>query len=311
VLRSREPAAAVDAGLAWGKTVADAIWAWRGTDGLSDVLPPYTGGTGIGQWRPTPPGLPAAGQQFADMVPWVMASASAFHPAGPPALDSPRYLADFNETKIIGSATSALRTRDQTVYSIFWAASTAPAIWNQVAVDLLQREGDDGHDHAGVRARRGRGSELLQHARFLAQLNLAMADAAIGCWEAKFSYSFWRPITAIQNDDAVVATVQDASWAPLLVTPNHPDYPSGHSCVSGAAGTILADQFGERTRLTIQNDALLGVSRSFRSFSEALEEVKNARIYSGIHFRSACDDGQTLGRGVAGFILEEGLQPAH
>jgi hypothetical protein len=311
VLRSREPASAVDQGLAWGKTVADAIWAWRVTDGLSDALPPYTGGTGIGQWRPTAPALlPGAGTQFADMVPWVIDAPTAFHPAGPPALDSARYLADFNETKTVGSATSAVRTRDQTVFSIFWNGSTAAALWNAVAVDLLARgEGDD-HDRADGRARRVQGSSLLEHARFLAQLNLAMADAAIGCWEAKYSYSFWRPITAIQNDDAVVATVQDAAWTPLLVTPNHPDYPSGHSCLSGAAGAILADQFGERTRFTVENDGLLGVSRSFRSFSEALEEVKNARIYSGIHFRSACDDGQTLGRGVAAFVLKEGMQPA-
>jgi hypothetical protein len=311
VLRSRETTSAVDQGLAWGKTVADAIWAWRGTDGLSDVLPPYTGGTGIGQWRPTGPGLlPGFGQQFADMVPWVIDAPAAFHPPGPPALDSARYLADFNETKSFGSATSTLRTRDQTVFSIFWNGSTAAALWNAVAVDLLGRgDGDDDHDRAGVHGRRA-GSALLQHARFLAQLNLAMADAAIGCWEAKYSYSFWRPITAIQNDDSVAATAQDAAWTPLLVTPNHPDYPSGHSCLSGAAGVILADQFGERTRFTVANDALLGVSRSFRSFSEALEEVKNARIYSGIHFRSACDDGQALGRGVAGFILEEGMQPA-
>jgi len=140
-----------------------------------------------------------------------------------------------------------------------------------------------------------------------------MADAAIGCWEAKYSYTFWRPVTAIReaDTDGNPETIQDPTWTPLLVTPAHPDYPSGHSCVSGAAGVILADRFGERTRFSIETDVMLGVVRDYRSFSSALEEVKNARIFSGIHFRSACDDGQALGRSVAGYVLDNALQRSH
>jgi len=313
IIRSREGGTAVDLGIAWGHTVAEQILAWRSTDGIADVLPPYLGGPGAGAWRPTPPAFaPGFGVQYADMVPWVIGFASRFHPAGPPALGSARYTADFNETKSMGSATSALRTPDQTVFSFFWNSGTAPAIWNDVAVRLLQRDerdddGDDDH-HRGAHPR-----ALLENARFLALLNMAMADAAIGCWEAKYSYSFWRPVAAIReaDTDGNPQTAQDAAWTPLLVTPPHPEYPSGHSCVSGAAGVILADRFGERTRFSIETDLMLGVVREYRSFSNALEEVKNARIYAGIHFRTACDDGQTLGRAVAGYVLENALAPDH
>ena len=301
--------AAVDSGIAWGHTVAVEILAWRAADGINDVIPDYTGGPGAGNWRPTPPGfLPGFGLQYADMVPWAITSPSQFHPPGPPALGSARYTTDFNETKSMGSATSTLRTRDQTVFSYFWNSSTAPAIWNSVAVDLLERDGGDGDDdhHHG-------GHQLLKNARFLALLNMSMADAAIGCWEAKYSYTFWRPVTAIReaDTDGNPQTIQDPTWTPLLVTPAHPDYPSGHSCVSGAAGVILADRFGERTRFSIETDVMLGVVRDYRSFSSALDEVKNARIFAGIHFRTACDDGQALGRAVAGYVLDNAIQPSH
>ncbi len=310
IIRSEEDGTAVDSGITWGHTVAVQILAWRALDGIADVIPDYVGGPGPGAWRPTPPAFaPGIGLQYADMVPWVIGFAARFHPAGPPALGSARYTADFNETKSMGSATSALRTHDQTVFSFFWNSSTAPAIWNDVAVGLLQRDddGDDDHDHHHD------AHQLLKNARFLALLNMAMADAAIGCWEAKYSYSFWRPVAAIReaDTDGNPQTAQDPTWTPLLVTPAHPDYPSGHSCVSGAAGAILADRFGEHKRFTIETDLMLGVEREYRSFSSALQEVKNARIYSGIHFRTACDDGQTLGRAVAGYVLDHALQPDH
>jgi hypothetical protein len=140
-----------------------------------------------------------------------------------------------------------------------------------------------------------------------------MADAIIGCWDAKYEYAFWRPITAIRDlaDDGNANTSSDATWVPMFATPGHPEYPSGHSCGSGAAGEVLAQEFGNRTRITIQSDLMLGVTRSFRSFSAALEEVKNARIFSGIHFRTACDVGQELGISVARFVLENKFQRIH
>lgn len=317
-LGTRQSPAAINSGAAWGETVANAIIAWRSTDGFTPAPPPFVGGTAAGQWRPTPPGfLSGAGPQYAYMTPWVIATPGQFRPAGPPALTSARYAADFNETKTLGSATSALRTADQTEFAWFWAASTASFMWNTVARSLIadrsQERGDGGDGRGDSDDRRSdgsaRGTSTLANARLLALVNLAMADAAIGCWEAKYMYVFWRPVTAIPlaATDGNPATVEDATWTPLFATPAHPEYPSGHSCVSGAAAAVLADQFGERTRFSIDNDLMPGVVRSFRGFSSALEEVKNARIYAGIHFRSATEDGQVLGANVARYVLENAL----
>jgi len=302
-----ESTTSIASGVAWGQSVADAIIAWRNTDGFTPAPPPFLGGTAVGQWRPTPPGFaPGAGPQFAYMTPWAIPSPSQFRPAGPPALTSARYATDFNETKTMGSATSSTRTPDQTVASWFWASSTATYIWNNVALSLLDHDSRDG-DQGSER----HGSSLLAHARLLAVLDVAMADAGIGCWDAKYFYVFWRPVTAIPlaDTDGNPATVKDSGWSPLFATPAHPEYPSGHSCVSGAAGVVLADAFGEHAHFTADSDTMLGVTRSFKSFSSALEEVKNARIFAGIHFRSATEDGQKLGQEVAEFVLENVAQP--
>src|SRR6185369_5154280 len=165
----------IERGIAWGQTVADAIWAWRLTDGITPAPAPFLGGTNVGQWRPTPSGfLSGAGVQFSYMTPWVIESPSQFRPGGPPALTSQRYATDFNETKTMGSLNSTSRTDDQTLFSRFWNASTANFFWNEIANNLADKE------HFSFSRR----------ARLLASLNLAIADAAIGCWEAKYTYVF-------------------------------------------------------------------------------------------------------------------------
>jgi len=135
----------------------------------------------------------------------------------------------------------------------------------------------------------------------------------IGCWDAKYAYVFWRPITAIQlaGDDGNPATTADQNWKPLIVTPPFPEYPAGHACVSGAAGRILSAYFGEDTPFSVSSDGLPGVVRFFSSFSAALEEVKNARIFGGIHFRTACEDGEALGIAIADYIIGHALLPVH
>jgi len=221
--------------------------------------------------------------QFVFMTPWVIQTDSQFRPGGPPALSSAQYARDLNETKIMGSYSSTARTADQTIYSLFWVVSSTYA-FNGAAVSLIEdrdREEVSGRDHDDT---------LLENARLLAALDVAMADAAIGCWDAKFFYHFWRPITAIRND----GNSADLTWSPMFATPSHPDYPSGHSCVSGAAVVILANEFGDKTRFNLTSDLMLGVTRSFSSFSSALEEVKNARVFAGIHFRTATEDGVKL-----------------
>lgn len=283
-------------GIQWGQTVADAIWAWRSTDGFNPPPPPFVGGEAVGQWRPTPPAFASgAFPQLGYTTPWAILAPSQFRPGGPPALNSARYAEVFNETKTMGSLNSAVRTADQTLYALFWNASTGSYFWDSVAVSLSKQ----------------RHKTLLQNARILALLNIAMADAAIACWEAKYYYVFWRPITAIPlaDSDGNAATSPDPSFEPLFATPAHPEYPSGHSTISSSATRVLTHFFGNRTSFTVQSDVMLGVERSFNSFSEALREVTNARVFAGIHFRTACEDGEATGTAVANYILTNALQP--
>jgi hypothetical protein len=151
---------------------------------------------------------------------------------------------------------------------------------------------------------------LLEKAHVLAAMNIAEADAIICCWEAKYTYEFWRPITAIPlaDTDGNDATLADPTWTPLLVTPSHPEYPSGHSSASGASAQVLAAFFGDDTPFSVTSELTPGVTRYYTSFSGAVDEVRDARVFGGIHFRSACEDGQALGREVADYILVNALQ---
>lgn len=156
-------------GVDWGQFVANAILHWRSTDGFAPAPPPYFGGDEPGQWRPTlPANLPGAVPQFATMTPWGILSPDQFRPAGPPALDSEQYLQDFNETRLMGRATSTVRTEDETDACLFWAATGATHLWNRAAIDLS----DD------------RKFGLSDNAHLFATLNLAIADAIIACWDS-------------------------------------------------------------------------------------------------------------------------------
>ncbi|HEY7187664.1 MAG TPA: vanadium-dependent haloperoxidase [Vicinamibacterales bacterium] len=306
-----ESSAAIASGVAWGQQVADAIWAWRSTDGFNLNPPTFLGSTAIGQWRQTP-NAPAAGTstpgvgypQFFNAPTWSGASPSQFDPGPPPALDSARYLADYNETKAMGSQNSALRTADQTIAALFWNSSTAGYIWNNLAISLLDARNRD----RGEVSPRHRRNSLVENARLLATLDLSIADAAIGCWTAKYTYTYWRPITAIREEDNNPATAPDPTWAPLFATPGHPEYPSGHSCLSGAAARVLAHEFGDRVPIMLESDTMIGVTREFHSFKKALDDVKNARIFAGIHFRTATETGTTLGAGAADYVLDHLFQ---
>jgi hypothetical protein len=305
---SHDSTSSIALGIEWGQKVADGILELRSTDGFTPAPPPFLGGLSVGMWRPTPPAMaPGAGPQFAYMKPWVMNSPSQFRPAGPPTLNSARYVADFNETKTMGSLTSPSRTADQTIAALFWNSATASYLWNSVARSLLRDRTGRMNDKSNER----RNNRLLENARLFALLNLAMADAAIACWEAKYTYVFWRPVTAIPlaDTDGNPSTTADPSWSPLFATPAHPEYPSGHSAVSGAAATVLEAIFGRNTQFHVRSDLMFGVVRSFRSFSAATEEVKDARIFAGIHFRSATTDGQTQGVAVASHVLGHALRP--
>ena len=291
-----ENSQSIACGIEWGQQVADDILAWRSTDGFTPAPPPFFGGTDVGQWRPTPPGfLPGALPQWAHMTPWAMSSPDQFRPLGPPALTSDQYAADVNEVKEIGSNSSATRTADQTQIAVFWTGN-APAYWNRAATAISEQ----------------RHLTLSENARLLALLNVGMADAQIACWDAKYAYVFWRPINAIRlaSTDDNPNTIEDPSWTPLIVTPNFPEYTSGHASVSNAAATVLVAYFGNNAAFTLTSEVLPSVIRSYNSFTQAAEEAFNARIYGGIHFRAACRDAQLQGIQIGGFVMANVAQSA-
>jgi PAP2 superfamily len=288
----------IASGLAWGKTVADEILAWRANDGFSAALPPYVPVGASGRWQPTPPAFVGPlFRQFATMTPWALASPSQFLPGAPPPLSSARYAQDLNEVKPLGSATSAVRTAFQTETARFWNADTPAAIWNRVADDLAER-----HD-----------ASLLTNARVLALTNIALADAVIAIWNAKNTFDTWRPITAIEQaaTDGNPDTSPDPLWAPLIATPAFQEYPAGHPGVSNAGASVLAHFYGNDTSFTATSFGLPGVEHSFASFSSAVAEVENARVWGGIHFRFACETGAAMGAAVAEYVTRTQLLTIH
>jgi len=289
---------AEDDGVALGRSVADQILALRLNDGSDVVLPPYLGGTAPGQWRPTPT-APGRDPQWPGVTPFAIPSTDPFLPAAPPALTSAEYTAAFNEVKELGSATSATRTPDQTAMAHFWNNSPAP--------------GSPGHLNLLARiVAEQEGNTLEENARLFASLNIAIADALITCWDAKYTYSFWRPFTGIREgaNDGNADTTADTAWSPLISTPAHPSYISGHSSVSGSAAAVLANLFGTDNisfTLPSQNPAL--PARSYTSFSQAAQESADSRLYGGIHWRFDNEVGLSVGDAVGDYVVANFLRP--
>ena len=284
---------AKDQGIALGLSVADAVMALRANDGSEDFVA-YDGSTALGQWRPTGPMFDVADDpQWGKVTPFALSSPNQFRPAAPPALDTAAYATSVEEVKRLGSATSTDRSADQTQIALFWAdgkgSYTPPGHWNQIATDVAKAQGNS----------------LAANARLFAQLNVALADTAIACWDAKYTYGLWRPETAIQNADLDnnAATTVDAAWRPLLLTPTHPEYVSGHSSFSMAAATVLGANFGDATTFTTTSPTLPGATRSYTSFTQAAQEAGRSRIYGGIHYEFTNQAGQVLGQQVAGAVL--------
>jgi hypothetical protein len=299
-IKALEDAAAVRAGIDWGQRVAYDIWQWRLNDGLAPNPPPFLGvasivgtPTAVGAWRPTPlANAPGAGPQFATMAPWVLSRPGQFRLPPPWPLDSPQFAADLSEIRMMGSFSGSGRSSDQSELALFWAGNT-PLYWNRIAVQIMKQ----------------RSLSLVQEARLFARLNVSMADAAIACWDSKYRYVFWRPITAIR--DSATAN-PDPAWVPWLDffpagTPPHPEYPSGHSTVSGAAASTLARVFGDDVAFTVTSEVRPG-TRSFASFSAAVAEIADARVFGGIHFRTSCVRGNTLGRTVANYVATHSMK---
>lgn len=295
--------AAKTKGIAVGAEAAAAVLEARKNDITApDPAPaPFLGEEALGKWRPTPRDVltntPLAGNTpwWADLAPFAITANDVYDPGAPPALSSARYALDYLEIKQYGQKTGSLRTADQTAIAKFWAQQTHVP-FNAIARSLSLRHK----------------LTLDQNARLFALLNLAIADSRVAIWNAKYKYQAWRPITAInyQGDDGNTDTVAapppasgtDPVWVPLLETPNHPEYPSGHSGTGAAAAGVLAYWFGDDSSYTVGSDSYLGYTRSFTSFSQAAQENANSRIYGGIHFRYANEAGITLGYKIADHV---------
>lgn len=276
-------------GIAVGQQTAAGILALRADDGRNDVVP-YTPGSGPGVWNPTPPALlPAQTPQLATVLPWTLDSPEQFRAPGPPKLTSKRWAREYNEVKSLGRATDSVRTPEQTDIGLFWADQ--PLLqWNRAWRGIAIQEG----------------LSLEENARFFAILATVSADSCIACWDSKYFYSFWRPVTAIRagDTDGNPKTAPDPAWIGLAVTPNHPEYPAAHGCVSGAVTHALRFFFKtDDVAFTIDSNVpgLLQPVRSYESFSQALEEVLDARVYGGMHYRTSTRHGAKIGKQVTRF----------
>jgi hypothetical protein len=271
-----------DDGIAAGRAAAAAILALRAADPPFD-FGPYTPGPNPGDYQFTPGFTFAAGTKWGDQPLFSTSSSSLYAVAPPYVLTSADYAADYDEVKAIGQDTSTTRTAEETEIARFWYEDS-PKGWNRIARTYIME-------------RRLNGPKA---ARVLAGVHIAMADGFIAGFKAKYQYNFWRPVTAIPAGatDGNDATIPDATWSPLCVTPPIPDHPSTHSVLGAAAATVLTAHAGDDYRFSTTSGSLPGTSRSFSSFQAAADENANSRVLCGIHFRFATIEGLRQGRAI-------------
>ena len=281
-------------GIALGEKAAAAVLALRMDDGAAAVEI-YRPHTTAGHYVPTV--VPVA-SQWPQRKPWVMTSASQFRPGPPPSLTGKLWARDYLEIKAIGGKTSTRRTAEQTEIARFWEAS-APTIYYPVVRSVATLPG----------------REVTRNARLLAAVAQAMDDAAIAVFDAKYYYNFWRPITAIRNgdQDGNDATERDASWMPFIDTPMHPEYPCAHCIASGALGAVLQAEIGTGTTPTLSTTSPTapGVVRRWTKISDFVQEVANARIYDGVHYRNSTEVGSAMGKRIGELVAAKYLQPGN
>ena len=301
-----------DEGVRAGQEAAAAMLAARSGDGF---MAPFDFslviGPDAGDWRPLTPAALDPDPWVGNLKPFLIESPSQFRSKGPNELASRAYEKDFAEVKDVGALNSATRTADQTAAAVFWQFAPI-ALWNPLARDLAARYDLDTADQA----------------RLYAMVNLAAADGAIACWNDKYYWHFWRPRAAIREADTDdnPATIGDPTWEPLfsaatqttppVITPAFPDHPSGHGCLSGAVLNTMADFFGkDKIPITIVSGRTLdGVPippRQFDRFSDALDEIVDARVWGGIHFRTADEQGATIGEKVAHWLRHHYFRELH
>jgi hypothetical protein len=277
------------------------VLVWRATDGFNATYPPFTGGTAVGQWRPTPPAnaaMSAQGLAFTTM--FVLVNNTQFEPGPPRSLTSATYTDDLNAVKALGRKTGSTRTDDQTALALFWD-SNASVHWNQAA-NQIARANHLSSSNAN---------------RLLAVLNIAMADTAFTTWSGKRFYGSvpsavtWRPVTAIPlaDTDGNPDTAADPDWLPLITTPAHPEYPAGHPSQNGAGATVLLSQFGRRQTFTLTTTGQ--PNRTYTSIAQARSDADNARVWGGMHYPSTVGVSDALGEAIAAYVNRHAMRRLH
>jgi len=269
------------AGIAVGQKAAAAILAMRADDAVAAVET-YRPHATAGVYVPT--ALPAA-TQWPQREPWLMASTAQFRPAPPPALTSESWARDYNEVKALGAKSSARRSAEQTEIARFWEFSL-PQIYHGIVRSVANMPGRD----------------ATRNARLFAAVTQAQDDAMIAVFDAKYHYDFWRPVTAIRRGDidGNDATERDASWTPFIDAPMHPEYPSAHSILAGAVGAVLQAEIGAGAMppLTTTSPTAKGAARRWTRVDDFVQEVVNARVYQGVHYRFSTQVGAAMGKQI-------------
>jgi len=282
-------------GIAFGKQVAEKLLASRANDGFSNKVEFKFPAPGLGVWQQTPQFGPMLFYVWGQMQPMAIKNVKEYDLGGPPALDSEQFAKDYNEVKSVGARKSSTRTADQTAVAVFWTVATMMP-WNGAAQS----------------ASKAHNLSVVENARLFALLNIAAHDAQIVGIEQKARYNFWRPYNAIRypGGPGNSALTGDPSWEPLLNTPGFQDYPSGHCIDSGAAlGALLAIFPDDKVNYSHTWIPAVGVTRSWSSFTQMAKEVEDARVWAGIHYRTADEHGTRMGSKVAEYAVSNIMQP--
>jgi hypothetical protein len=286
-------------GINIGKTVADQILAARSNDGSNAQPVPFAFGNAPGDFQSTPPNFPSP--QFTNwshVTPFALESASQFRLGPPPALTSDAYSNAFNEVKSLGIVHSTTATADQALTGSFWNGAIQN-YWNEITQTVAIE-----HNLNTART-----------ARLFALLNLSFADGVIAFYDTKYTYNFWRPVTAIRAAalDGNPGTLADPNWLPEVTnTTPDPSYPGAHAVISAAGASVLNSFFGKKDfDFIVTSEVLPGVTRSFTNFSGADKEATLSRIFAGVHFRTDLTSGQRMGSEVADFVVDNFLTPVH
>jgi hypothetical protein len=278
-------------GVKLGQMVAEKVLELRATDGSTQKADIKLQ-DGPGSYQLTPPhSMQPILVQWGAVNPLVIRFKDGYETKGPPRLDSAQFKADFDEVKLLGARNSSARTADQTAAAVFWTVQTGVPWFAAARAAAAERK-----------------AAALENLHLFAVLSAAVADSQIACFKDKYGRLHWRPITAIRAAAAskIATLVGDATWEPLLGTPPHPEYPSAHACFSGAAEAVLRGELKtDSVRVSVTHPPVFGITRTFNSFSAMSKEVDDARVWGGIHFRSADVDGHELGWRVGEAALRD------